>query len=92
MQQIIGLLLYIAFFFLIMYLLVFLPQRKREKKIKEMLDSVEVGNEIITAGGIMGRIINIKDDEITIETGAEKTKIKIQRWAIKEVQKKPAES
>jgi len=91
MGQILFWILYIGFFFAIMYLMIYLPQRKREKKVKEMLNSVEVGNEIITAGGIMGKVINIKDDEVTIETGAEKTKIKIKRWAIKEVQK-PVES
>ncbi len=70
----------------IMYVILILPQRKREKKTREMLNALKVGDNITTIGGIMGRIINIKDDEITIESGVEKTKIKIKKWAIKEVE------
>lgn len=89
-----GLLLtvgYLVFFIGIMYLLIFLPQKKRDKKAKTMLDALQVGNAIITIGGIAGKVINIKDDEVTIETGVEKTKINIKKWAVKEVAK-PVES
>ncbi|MCX8130233.1 MAG: preprotein translocase subunit YajC [Clostridia bacterium] len=71
----------------IMYVILILPQRRREKKTREMLDALKVGENITTIGGIMGKVINIKDDEITIESGIEKTKIKVKRWAIKEVEK-----
>lgn len=89
-----GLLLtvgYLVFFIGIMYLLIFLPQKKRDKKAKTMLDALQVGNTIVTIGGIAGKVINIKDDEVTIETGVEKTKINIKKWAVKEVSK-PVES
>ncbi len=76
---------YIVFFVLIMYFLIFLPQKKRDKKAKEMVDSMQVGNQVITIGGISGKIINIKDDEITIETGVEKAKLNLKKWAVKEV-------
>lgn len=69
----------------IMYLLVFLPQKKRDKKAKAMLSAMQVGNNVITIGGITGKVINIKDDEVTIETGVEKAKINFKKWAIKEV-------
>lgn len=69
----------------IMYLLVFLPQKKRDKKAKAMLSAMQVGNNVITIGGITGKVINIKDDEVTIETGIEKAKINFKKWAIKEV-------
>ena len=78
---------YIIFFIAIMYLLIFLPQRRRDKKNREMLSSVKVGSNITTIGGIYGRVVNIKDDEFTIETGIEKTKILVKKWAIKEVDK-----
>jgi len=68
-----------------MYLLVFLPQKKRDKKAKAMLNAMQVGNSVITIGGITGKVINIKDDEVTIETGVEKTKINFKKWAVKEV-------
>lgn len=68
-----------------MYLLVIMPQKKREKKNRELINSVKEGLDIITIGGIMGKIVNIKDDEITIVTSVEKTQLKIMRWAVKEI-------
>jgi len=82
---------YIVFFVVIMYLLVFLPQKRREKKAKQMLDSLQVGNDIVSIGGITGKVINIKDDEVTVETGVEKAKIVLKKWAIRDVVK-PIES
>lgn len=83
----IGFVLYIAFFIGIMYLLVFLPQKKRDKKAKAMVSSLRVGDKIVTIGGIAGKIINIKDDEITVEAGIEKSKIVLKSWSVKEVDK-----
>lgn len=71
--------------FVIMYVILILPQRRKEKKNREMLNAVKVGDEIVTIGGIMGKVVNIKDDEITIESGVMKTKILVKKWAIKEV-------
>lgn len=82
---------YLVFILLIMYLMVFLPQKKREKKAKAMLDAMQVGHTVITIGGITGKVINIKDDEVTVETGVEKAKINLKKWAIREVVK-PVES
>ena len=82
---------YLVFFIGIMYLLIFLPQKKRDKKAKSMLESLQVGNNVVTIGGVSGRIINIKDDEVTVETGVERVKINVKKWAVKEVIK-PAES
>ncbi|MEN6316496.1 MAG: preprotein translocase subunit YajC [Clostridiaceae bacterium] len=78
-------LIWFVFIIGIMYLLVFLPQKKRDKKAKAMLNAMQVGNNVITIGGITGKVINIKDDEVTIETGVEKTKINFKKWAVKEV-------
>ena len=78
---------YLLFFAVLMYLMIFLPQKRREKKMKQMLDSMQVGNKVITIGGISGKVVNIKDDEVTIETSVEKTKMNVKKWAIKEVEK-----
>jgi len=75
----------------LMYLMIFLPQKRREKKTKAMLAALQVGENVVTIGGIRGKVINIKDDEVTIESGIEKTKITLNRGAIGEV-KKPLES
>lgn len=80
---------YMAIFLVIMYLLIFLPQKKRDKKAKAMLSALEVGNSVTTIGGITGTIVNIKDDEVTIETSIEKTKINFKKSAIGQV--KPVE-
>lgn len=87
----IGTVAYILFFIVIMYLLIFLPQKRRDKKAKELISAVQVGNLVVTIGGIAGKVINIKDDELTIETGVERAKINVKKWAIKEVVK-PVES
>jgi len=82
---------YLVFFIGIMYLLIFLPQKKRDKKAKAMLEVLQVGQNVVTNGGVSGKVINIKDDEVTIETGVERTKINVKKWAVKEVVK-PVES
>lgn len=82
---------YLVLFILIMYLMIFLPQKRRDKKAKAMLNAMQVGNTVITIGGITGKVINIKDDEVTVETGIEKSKINLKKWAVKEVIK-PVES
>lgn len=76
---------YLLFFVVIMYLLIFLPQKRRDKKAKEMLGALQVGNNVVTIGGISGKVINLKDDEVTIETSVEKTKVNLKKWAVKEV-------
>lgn len=82
---------YLLFFVVIMYLLIFLPQKRRDKKAKELINSLQVGNNVVTIGGVAGKVINIKDDEVTVETSVEKTKMNFKKWAIKEVIK-PVES
>jgi preprotein translocase subunit YajC len=71
----------------LMYVILILPQRKREKKTRDMINQAIVGDKVISIGGICGKIINIKDDEFTIESGNERTKITIKKWAVKEVEK-----
>jgi preprotein translocase subunit YajC len=83
----VGFVIYIVFIIGIMYLLIFLPQKRRDKKAKEMVNSLKVGDKIVTIGGVSGKIINIKDDEVTIETSVEKTKLILKNWSVKEVDK-----
>ena len=66
----------------LMYFMLIRPQRKKQKEEQQMRDSIEVGDEITTNGGIVGRVVTVKDDSIIIETGADRNKIKIMRWAI----------
>jgi len=67
-----------------LYLIFFRPQNKKKKKEAEMRKNAQVGDEITTIGGISGRIIAVKEeiDSVVIETGTDKSKLRIKRWAI----------
>ena len=69
-------------FLAIFYFLIIKPQKTKERKIKEMRDSLKVGDDIITIGGIFGKIAKIKEEILTIEVGADKTRITIAKWAV----------
>lgn len=66
----------------IMYFFMVVPQKKKEKAVAEMRADLQIGDRVVTIGGIIGRVVNIKDDAITIETGTEKTRLRIMRWGI----------
>ncbi len=75
------------FFIVFMYFILIRPQKKRQQQHQEMINAVKVGEMITTSGGIVGKVINIKDDEVVLETSVEKTQIKIKKWAISDVEK-----
>ena len=68
----------------IFYFLMIRPESKRKKAAQNMRDSLAVGDEITTIGGICGRIIAVKDetDSVIIETGSDRARLRIKRWAI----------
>jgi len=80
-QQLSGLIIPLGFL-AIFYFLIIKPQKTKEKKIREMRNNLKVGDEIITIGGIYGRILKLKDEAITIEVGMDKTKLTITKWAV----------
>lgn len=67
---------------LVFYFLMIRPQRKRDKETQKMRNSLEVGDEIVTSGGIIGRVVSIREDTVVIETGSDRSKVRIMRWAI----------
>ncbi|MCR5353219.1 MAG: preprotein translocase subunit YajC, partial [Clostridiales bacterium] len=69
--------LMLAVFVGAMYFFMIRPQKKQEKQIADMRNSLTIGDEITTNGGIIGRIVHIKDDIVTVETGADRVKIKV---------------
>lgn len=69
----------------IFWLVIIRPQQKRDKETQKMRNSIEEGTEIVTIGGIYGKVINQNEDVITIEVGADKVKLKIARFAIGKV-------
>lgn len=68
-----------------MYFLMIRPQRKRDKQIQEMRKSLQVGDEIVTIGGICGKIVKTKDETIVIQVGADKLKFEMMRWSVSTV-------
>ena len=69
----------------IMYFLLIRPQKKREKEVNAMRKGVQVGDEIITIGGICGKIVKTKEESLIIQVGADKVKFEIMRWAVSRV-------
>ncbi|NFE31433.1 preprotein translocase subunit YajC [Clostridium botulinum] len=70
------------------YVMVFLPEKKRKKKYNEMLNSISVNDEVITRGGIIGKIVNIKEDYVIIQTGPDRVKVQISKSGILDISKK----
>lgn len=68
--------------FAVMYFVVMRPQKKRQKEEQEMRNAVEIGDEITTIGGICGRVVTVKENHLIIETGADRNRMQITRWAI----------
>lgn len=72
----------IAIMFVAMYFFSMRPQKKKQQEEQKMRDNLQVGDEITTIGGICGRVVSVKEDSIIIETGADRNKMKITRWAV----------
>ena len=64
------------------YFFIIRPQRKQDKEDKAMRENLEIGDEVITNGGIVGIVFSVKDDTVVIETGGDRSKIRVMKWAI----------
>ena len=80
-----GLFLMVSFI-LIFYFLLIRPQRKQQKAHKEMVDNLKRGDDVITVGGIVGRVVRVEDELITVKSGD--TKLEIDRSKVGKVLKK----
>ena len=80
-----GSLIFIGIMFVAMYFLTIRPQKKAEKEAAAMRNSLEVGDEVTTIGGIIGRIVSIKEETCVIETSRDGTKIRFLKSAINKV-------
>lgn len=84
MGMLIGTVGPIVLMFVIFYFLLIRPQKKREQEVQKMREAIEVGDEIVTIGGIIGRVVSIKEDTLVIETSAERSKLRMARWSIQQ--------
>ena len=72
----------IVVMFVVLYFFMIRPQKKKDREIADMRNNLQVGDEITTTGGIIGKIISIKDETVMIETGHDRTKIRILKSAV----------
>ena len=72
--------------FVVFYFLLIRPQKKKDKKVKEMLAALKNGDRVCTIGGIYGTITSIKDDTIELSVGRDNVKLVFARWAIRNVE------
>lgn len=91
MNQFYGQIVMLVALFAIMYFMLIRPQQKKDKEVKQMRDSLKVGDQILTIGGIYGKIVRIKEDRVTIQVGADRTKLEIAKWAVNNVEKASAD-
>ena len=66
----------------VFYFMLIRPENKRKKEAEELRSSLKVGDQITTIGGIVGTVVNVKEDKFVIETGADQVRIELQKWAL----------
>jgi len=66
----------------VFYFLLIRPENKRKKEAEQMRSNVKNGDQITTIGGIVGTVVNVKDDKFVIETGADQVRIEFAKWAL----------
>ena len=85
-SMLLGGILPMVLIFVVFWFMLIRPQRKKDKKVKEMLNNLKAGDQITTIGGIYGTIKGIKDDTVTLSVGMNNTDMRVARWAIRSVE------
>ncbi len=83
-SMILSLLITVVPFVLIFYFMILRPQKKKEKEAKQLRDNLQIGDEVTTIGGITGIVVRKTEDTVVIETGGDRSKIRVKLWAISE--------
>ena len=86
-ESYISLFFTLALMLVMLYFMIYRPQKKQEKKDAALRSSLEIGDQVTTIGGIIGRVVAIKDDTFVLETGADRVKIRFTKNAISSVEK-----
>ncbi len=73
---------FLIIIFVVFYFFMIRPENKRKKQLNEMRDNTAVGDEIVTIGGIMGKVVQVTGDTITFETGEDRVRMQVTKWAI----------
>ena len=86
-----SMIIMLVMMFAIFYFLIIRPENKKKKKTEEMRSSLSLGDEITTIGGITGKIVQVTEDTITFETGEDRVRLQVKKWAISTTAKMEAE-
>ena len=86
-ESYISLFFTLALMLVLLYFMIYRPQKKQEKKDAAMRAALEIGDQVVTIGGIVGRVVAIKEDTFVLETGADRVKIRFTKTAISAVEK-----
>lgn len=71
-----------AVMFAVMYFIMIRPENKRKKEAEEMRSALKVGDKVTTIGGIVGKVVDVKDDKFVMETSADQVRIEFCKWAL----------
>ena len=86
-ESYISLFFTLALMLVLLYFMIYRPQKKQEKKDAAMRAALEIGDQVTTSGGVIGRVVAIKDETFVLETGADRVKIRFTKNAISSVEK-----
>jgi preprotein translocase subunit YajC len=75
-------LLMMGLMFVVFYFMLIRPENKRKKEAEQMRSAVKEGDKITTIGGIIGKVVSVKDDKVVIETSADQVRVELAKWAI----------
>ena len=82
-----SMIIYLVVIVLVFYFFMIRPEKKRKKQAEEMRNSIGIGDNITTIGGMVGKVVNISDEFITFETGEDRVRIKIAKWGVSSIGK-----
>jgi preprotein translocase subunit YajC len=86
-QMIMGLVMWVLVFG-VFYLLLIRPQKKKDKQLKSMRENLNVGDKVITIGGIIANVAKVEENSVILEIGPSRTKVPFEKWAIGKVEPK----
>lgn len=73
---------FLVIIFVVFYFFLIRPENKRKKQLNEMRSALNIGDDIVTIGGIMGKVVQVTEDTITFETGEDRVRLQVTKWAI----------
>ena len=85
-QMIMGLVMWVLVFG-VFYLLLIRPQKKKDKQLKQMRENLNVGDKVITIGGIIANVAKVEENAVILEIGPNRTKVPFEKWAIGKVER-----